>query len=75
MTVQAKRVCVKCGLETDWPEGSYQCPVYHGYTGAGFCPIFVDGLTREEQSLHGANDDRPSECMPVHPEWSEGFQA
>lgn len=41
----AMRTCQQCGLETDWPEGSCQCPVYHTDT---TCPIFVDGKTRAE---------------------------
>lgn len=53
------RVCPKCGTETDWPEGSGLCPEYHGRTGDGYCPIFVDGLTREQQRAEGTNGGPP----------------
>lgn len=53
------RECQKCGLVTDWPEGSCQCPLYQGRTGMGYCPIFVDGLTRTEQAAVGLNGGPP----------------
>lgn len=49
------RVCPKCLLQTDEPEGSAICWVYHGREGEGYCPIFVDGRTRMEQAALGPN--------------------
>jgi hypothetical protein len=56
MTESSQMVtCPKCGTVTDAPEGSGVCPIYHGRTGDGYCPIFMDGLTREEQIAYGLN--------------------
>jgi len=41
--VTPTRKCPKCATETDAPIGSLVCPVYHGHTGDGECPIGVDG--------------------------------
>jgi exodeoxyribonuclease X len=60
------QTCPHCGTERD--PLITNCPTYHGFTGAGYCPIFADG--QEPWELTSLNGGPPSPWWRIASAWS-----
>ncbi len=54
--VWGMKTCSRCGKQGEWEEGAGVCPEYFGRTGDGYCPMFWDGMTRQEQEMLDRNE-------------------